>query len=188
MKSKRIYYIIAILSIIIITIGGTYAFFNSSTKAPNNIATNSKKFEVIYSGGGTVNGPLEISSTKESGLKAEVNIRMAPDSALAKGTIYINIEEMSDSLANSGFIWEVYKDHDLTKPYSKGSFEGYDATTNNVINVVEDYQLSTENTTFTIYFWLNGNDSHIDNRVIGAKFQCYIGARTENFSGITVAG
>lgn len=182
MKKSTIITISIILLLLIIVTGGTFAYF-SAMRESNKVEAESSKFEVIYDGG-EFEGTITLTSGKDNSQKLsnKVNIRMAPGSALAKATIYMNVEKISNVLAVKGFVWEVYgyKAGELVYE-DKGDFYGINTTTNNKINIVEDYRLSEENTEFTIYLWLDGNQ--VSNEIIGAEFQAYIGAKTENFTG-----
>lgn len=181
-QTKTIYIIIAILLLTIIVAGSTYAAFMAMVSGSNEVKTNSSKLEVVYTGDDSeITEPMTIASKKEEGQIRTVNISVTEDSVEAKATIYINIEEITDNLAIEGFIWEVYgvqSGKDVY--YKKGNFDGYNNTTNNIVNIVEDYKLTDENTTFTIYLWIDGNQT--DNKVIGSSFKGHIGAKTENFS------
>lgn len=184
MKNKITYLIIAILLLIIIAAGSAYAFFSVSAKANNNLEATGKKFEVIYTGGSHISGTLEMVSKREEGLNTTVNIRMAKNSANAIGKIYINVEKITSNISVEGFIWEVVgiKNGDQVY-YKKGNFKGINDTDNNIVTLVENYLLTEDNTAFTIYLWVDGNK--VDNDILNSEFQGYIGAKTENFTGIT---
>ena len=183
MKKQTIYSIIGILLLTIVVVGSTYAAFMATVSGPNEIETQASKLEVIYTGDDTeFNSPMNIASKKEEGQKRTVNISVTSDSVQAKATIYINIEEITNTLAIKGFVWEVYGVQDGKDVYyDKGNFEGYNDTTNNIVNIVEDYKLTDKNTAFTIYLWIDGNQ--VDNNVIGSTFKGHIGAKTENITG-----
>lgn len=182
---KTILYTIMILLLTIIAVGGTYAFLVASASSQNEIVTNAHKFEVIYTGGTSISGPLNLASNKEQGRKTTVNIKVSEDSVLGKANLYIKIDEISEVIANDALVWEVYKNEEKTA-YKEGTFEKCGESANEIcaegqkLYLVRDYKLSTENTSFTIYLWLNGNK--VDNNVIGASFSGYIGAESENFT------
>ncbi|MBQ8219539.1 MAG: hypothetical protein IJZ79_07290 [Bacilli bacterium] len=185
MKKKYIYPIIAILFLTIVTVGTTYSFFMAQASSQEELKGTSKNFEVIYTGGKIPleNMKIKPSSTKEGGLNTSVNIKVGTNSVLARGTIYINIKKMTSNLSNDGFIWEVYGSNGY---YKKGTFSGYNDTDNNIVNIVENVPITYDDTEYTIYLWLDGNNPNIDNRIKDAEFDCYIGAKTENFTGTTI--
>jgi len=185
---KAIIYITTILLLTIITVGGTYAFFTANASSKNDVVTEAHKFEVIYTGGTKISGPLNLASKKEQGTNTTVNIKVAEDSVLGKANIYIMIEEISKVIANDALVWEVYKTSQGVESFvDSGTFlECADGNNtkpceaNDKLYLVKNYKLSKENTSFTIYLWLNGN--LVDNQVIGATFKGYIGAESENFT------
>ena len=185
MKKRYLYSIALVMILIFAVVGVTYAFFVSEAASNQNLETSSKKFEVIYTGGQIPleNIKLKPSIDKSGGINTSVNIMMAQDSALAKGTLYINIEKLTSNLANDGFIWEVYGSDGT---YETGTFVGYNDTDNNIINIVENFPITYDNKTFTVYLWLDGNNPYMDNRILDAEFDCYIGAKTEQFAGTVI--
>ena len=187
MLKKIICYILAVLLLSAIIVGATFSYLASSSSGnENSVNSESKKFEVIYTGGTTINGPLKIGKQKEDGLNTTVNIKMAENSALATGTIYIDVEKITPNLAIEGFIWEVVGIQNNDQVYTnKGNFLNINDTDNSIVNVVENYPLTEENTSFTIYLWIDGN--MVDNSVLNSEFIGYIGAKTENFTGTTVS-
>lgn len=185
MIRKYIYTIIAIVVLITATISTTYSFFMSQVSSNEKSQGSSKKFEVIYTGGKVSfeNKKITPTAAKTEDFSTSVSIRMAADSVLAKGTIYININKITSSIANDGFIWEVYGSNGY---YNQGTFDGYNDTDNKIINIAEDFEITYQETIYKIYFWLDGNNKLIDNRILNAEFDCYIGAKTENFTGATI--
>ena len=182
MKRQTIRIICAIVLLTIVVVGSTYAFFLASVSGNRNINTNSSNFEVIYTGGTSISGEMPITYNKTNAFKTTINIRMGQNSVLAKSTIYISIDEISQNLRIPGFIWEVYRIVNSEEVYqNSGNFNGYNDTTNNIVNIVSNYQLSRENTSFVVYLWIDG--SQTNNNVLGSTFSGHIGAVTENFAG-----
>ncbi len=184
MKKRNIMIITGILFTIFLVAGATFAFFTAYKDSGNKINTNTSNFGVVFEPGNPIDGNMELSSSKDDSgvLKTEVNIKMKSGSPLANATIFFTIEEMTANLSIDGFIWEVVGTRNNVETYSnKGTFKGYNSTTNRTINVVENYPLTEENTTFTIYFWLNG-DLIQDTSILNSTFSGYIGAKTDNFT------
>ena len=182
MNRKMLYSIVAVLLLMFIVVGGTYAYLWSSAVTSNNsIFGNAGNVNVIYTGGTSINESMSVVSSKEEGYNTSVSIRLAPNSASAKATLYIHIDEITENIAVSGFIWDVYgyRNGNLVI-HNVGNFYGYDDTTNNEIPIVRDYLLSEDNTIFTVYFWVDGNQT--GNSVVGGSFSGYIGATTEAFT------
>lgn len=189
MKKIGLYIIITLL-LIVATITGTYAYMiatiNSSNNAVNTSGTNLK---VVYSGGAAIEGILNLSNDKTGGLNTTVNIKIAEDSVVAKAHLYIDIEKITSSIATNALNWEVYKTVNGVESFvNSGTFaDCLTGTTarkcvaGDKLYIVNDYQLSTEDTAFTIYVWLDGNK--VGNEVVGATFKGIVAAESENFTG-----
>lgn len=181
MKKRNLLIILGVVISIFLIAGATYAFFELYINS-GNISTNATNFGVDFEPGEPITGPLELTTNKEGGLITEVNIKMTSGSPLAKATIFVNIEKITASLAIESFKWEVIgKRNNVVTYTNNGSFLGYNDTTNNILNIVEGYLLTEENTVFTIYFWLDG-ESISDTSILNSEFNGYIGAKTDNFT------
>ena len=87
-KKSAIMLIIGIIVTVPIIVGSTYAYYLSTTKSNNSaLNTNASNFEVIYTGGEEITGPINLSKSREQGLNTSVKIKMAEGSALAKANI-----------------------------------------------------------------------------------------------------
>ena len=75
MKRQTIYTICAFLLLAIATVGSTYAFFSATTGEDSNVATESRKFAVIYTGGTDLNGPIRLSFDRTDGINTTLHIR-----------------------------------------------------------------------------------------------------------------
>jgi len=186
---KIVLYIIAILIIITITVGATYAFFNASVDSGNKDISNTAILEVVYTKGNAIQGDLNLVNSKEEGFDTTVMIKLSEESIDAVADLYIHINQISSSLATEALIWEVYKISGETETLiNSGDFLDCDnngttkkCANGNKIYIVNDYKLSTNETYFKVYIWLNGNK--IGNEVLGANLDAYIGAGTEKISG-----
>ena len=187
MKKQFVYTIIGVLLLAIFTVGGTYAFYVLTVSGNKPVNTNSSKFEIVYVGGGsTFDGPLNLVTKKEDGYKKTLKINVANGAVQAKLNLYLQIEEISQNLAIDAFKWEIYGYNSSgTQVYTKtGTFTGYSAEDgHNIVNLVNyDYTLTSDQTTFDIYLWLDIRDA--DNSVLGTSFKGHIAAQTEQFTGI----
>ena len=179
---KKLLYSIAITLLLIITVsGGTYAFFLSEAVTDSKVSANTSKIQIIYQDQGVenINGPINVVSKKEEGKNTTVNIRVAKGSPSVKADLYLKIEEITTNIAIEGFIWEVYgyKNNQLVYEQT-GNFQG--KKNNDIITIVKDYQLSEDNTSFVVYFWLDGNQTN--NNVLNSSFRGYIGAKSEDIT------
>lgn len=188
MKNKNIIlYVVIIILVTIVTVSGTYAFF-SSTANSSEMNLESSKFEVIYTGGTAITGNLELVKSKEEGLSTEVNIKISDESVEGKANLYINIENITENIAVEAFNWEVYKTVNGNESFvNSGTFIDCEkdgvkkqCESGDKMYIVKDYLLTTTNTTFTVYLWLDGYK--VGNEVIGSSFNGYIGAESENIT------
>lgn len=184
MKKQLIYTILAVVALGILLVGGTYAFFMFTVGGNTPINTDSKNFEVSYVGGGSsFEGELELVNDKDDGYKKTLTIKTLNSSVDVDLNLFLTIDSITSNLAISAFKWEVYGyDSSNQEVYSNtGTFNG--ATTGGVINLVNyDYTLTSDETTFDVYLWLDINLA--DNNALGGSFSGHIDARTEQFTGI----
>lgn len=190
---KIIIYTLVILLLVIITVSGTYAFFTARIGSEeNSLSPNANKFEVIYKGGENgeeITGKLKLANQNNKEMGATLEIRISEESIAGTANIYIQIDEITEDIANKALNWEVYKTFNGKEELAKqGNFE--DCETDSVkracksgdkLYVIKDYPLSTTNTAFTVYIWLNGN--LVGNEVVDDKFKGHIGAETEKITG-----
>ena len=180
-------YISTILILSIITVGATYAYLVASTNSVKNaIDGTSAELIVNYTGGTKIEGSMSLSKDKSGGHNTTVNISLDDNSVIAQADLFININSISSSLATEGLVWEVYKTVNGTESYiGTGNFStcysGNKCSNGDKILIVDNYVLSTTNTAFTVYVWLNGDK--VGNEVIGASFSGTISAETEEFTG-----
>ena len=183
MTRQTIYTICAFLLLGIATVGTTYAFYSASASSNNNsVAAVAQKFEILYTGGTDIEGPLNLSVDRTGGVNTTVHIKVGEGSSHALAYLFLNISEMSEVLSTTHVKWEVSGVKGGKEVYTnQGTFNGYNAGNNNIITIVEDYRLTEEQTDFTLYIWIDGNN--VGNEVLGAYFKGYISASTEQFTG-----
>ena len=176
---KIIIYIIAVFLLIIITVAGTYAYFVSTINSGNSLAGSSSKLEVLYTGDTAITGVLNLVNSKEEGKQATVKIQLSNESVDAKADIYIQVNEIGTDIASDALNWELYRTHKGTETFvARGTFDG--VSSGNKIYVDRNYRLSTEETSYTVYIWLDGNK--IGNEAVGERLEGYIGAEAEHIT------
>lgn len=188
MKKILIYATIIVLTIVI-TVGATYAYFSASTNS-NNMNSGSSQIEIIYTNGNKIEGDMNLSTDKEGGRNTTVNVRQTTNSVPTELNLFLNVDQITSALAVEGLVWEVYKTYDgITTFVDSGTFldcgdkgETKSKCTNgDRLYLVTDYALSTTNTAFTVYVWLDGNK--VGNEVIGATFSGTIAAESNEITG-----
>ena len=174
---KLVIYVIAILLVVIVTVSGTYAYFVATISSnSNSVLTNSSKLEVIYTGDTSIKtenasekgyGILNLVNSKEEGYILNPTIKLSNDSVDAEADVYILVNEIGQNLATEAFNWEVYRTFNNNQTFiSSGTFAG--AQAEDKIYVDREYRLSTEETVYNIYIWLDGNK--IGNEALGESF------------------
>lgn len=181
MKKQLVASIVAMLLLAVVVVGSTYAFFVTTLSSSNNVNVDTSIMNIAYTKGTPLNGTMQMVSNRNEGYITSINIRTTAESVTPTITLFLNIEEISNNIAVEGFVWEVCAARSGDQTVCRtGNFAGYNDTNNNVIALYPDYQLSTTNTTFTVYLWLDG--SKLDDSIIGGSFSGYIGAQSEQFT------
>lgn len=188
---KKILKVLLLLLVVaVVTIGITYAFFTATIELPE-FTVDAHQLEVIYIGDEEINGVLNLVKDKNGGYRREVSIGLSENSVGAAANIYISIGQITDTLATEALNWEIYRlENGVETLYDQGTFidcgnigeSKRKCTAGNRIYMIDGLELSTTQQQFAIYIWLNGYKA--GNEVIGATLKGYIGAETENISGI----
>ena len=187
---KTLTYILILSIVTILTVSVTYAYF-SATTSTNTPTAQTHQLEVIYTGDTEISGNLNLVKTKEQGFKRTVSIGLSENSVGAAANLYISIEQITSTLATDALTWELYKLTDGEEVYvNSGTFldcgdigeTKSKCTAGNRIYMLTGYELSTTQTQYVLYLWLNGYKA--GNEVLGATLKGYIGAETENITGI----
>jgi len=176
-KYKNVIIISVVVAIIsLLVFGVTYAWFlNSQESSDVSNAASGGKLEVVYNNGQDIGGVLKPYKDNSQALMTTATIKKSTGSVDALATITLNVESISSGLSISAFKWEVYKNSE-TSPIKTGTFNGVSSGAK--IDMVEDYLLTTSDTTFTIKLWLNGNET--TNSVSNQTFSAYIDASAVN--------
>ena len=170
---KTILYIAIVLFIAIVTVAGTYAYIFSTIESTNNaVSTDTSLIDIIYTGGNEISGILNLVSSKEEGKNTTVTIKLSEQSVDAEADMYIKINTIDADIATEALNWECHRTHNNQTNITSGTFNG--KTNGDKIYIDTDYRLSTTDTYYTIYIWLDGNK--IGNEALGAEFDAYIGA------------
>ena len=158
--------VIIIVTICIVTYSITYAWF-SVTKQTSDIESNtSGKLDVVYEKGQDIGGTLKPSKTNANALTTTATISKTTTSVDGNATIYLHVNEISDEFKNTTALkWEVYQ-NGILAAIKSGNFSGVSAGSD--VKLVENYRITSEETTFTVKLWLNGDeiDGDVNNKTI----------------------
>lgn len=181
MKNRNLLILGGIVILVVFLIGTTYAYMTIAAKS-GNIAdlSRSGKLDVVYLNGQSISGQILPTADNKEGLRTTVSIRVNEGSVKAIGTLTLHITTLSSGLAIQGLKWEIYKDSETTPMVDSngvtrsGNFVGY--ADGDEIALVENYEILTTATTFTLCIWLDGADSTVDNSLTNTTFLGYISA------------
>ena len=174
--------VFAILLLGVLVAGSTYAFFRTTLGSDNNIVANTSIMNIIYTKGEPISGNMQLASDRTGGYSTQITIKTSSDSVQPTMDLFLHIDDISSAIAVSGFKWEVCtaRSGDTTA-CSQGTFADYNDTDHNTVLLINDYQLNTNTTTFTVYLWLDGDLLNAAT-VSGSTFEGYIGANSEEFT------
>ena len=186
MKKELLYSILGVVLGTILIASVTYAYFSAATSSNSNaVSEQAYKFDVIYSGGQTIQGSLTPTVNKTGGYTSTVTIRMGTGSVLPTASIYVDILDISNNLLEDdspwqkALKWEVEGISNNEQLYTaSGDFQkcgvsrNSTCVTNDKLYIVSDYQLSYTDTVFTVYIWLDAalvdsgvNGTHINGQI-----------------------
>lgn len=163
-----------------VVFGATYAYIVART---NEVTANTGtgKLDVVYNVDSGTTGELIPSTSREDGLKSVATAKINTGSVPAAFNIYIT-PTVIEGLAVAGLKWEVegYVSGNSAPVYSNnGNFDG--ATANKAIKIVDGYNLTTSETTFNIYIWVD--NSLMNSSMAGKKFTAKISADSVPVTG-----
>ena len=156
-KSKKVILsIVCVLLLIAVVSASTYAYFTARSEDVN-FGSNTGKVDIVYNVRENINNIDRLIPvlSKEKGIISVVDASLTMDSVKSKLNLYLTPTVFSDELNIEALRWDVVvndKDGNYITTYS-GNF--VDASLDNPMKVVDGYLLSTENTIFNIYVWLD---------------------------------
>ena len=157
--------IIGIIGLIIVMIGGTYAYYRWNSTSNVNVSVKISGNTVTFVGGSNVTGTLAPVDSKEKGIKKDITVKASK--AGSTMSLYMNLTTMPNELKEKSFIYELYyNDSTLVK---KGNFKAYNASSNasgityassgvTTLTLFTDRNVNTTTDKYTLYLWFNGKD------------------------------
>ena len=157
--------IIGIIGLIIVMIGGTYAYYRWNSTSNINVSVKISGNTVTFVGGSNVTGTLTPVDSKEEGIKKDITVKA--NEAGSTMSLYMELTTMPSELKEESFIYELYyNDSTLVK---KGNFKAYNASSNasgityassgvTTLTLFTDRNVNTTTDKYTLYLWFNGKD------------------------------
>ena len=157
--------IIGIMGLIIVMIGGTYAYYRWNSTSNINVSVKISGNTVTFVGGSNVTGTLAPVDSKEKGIKKDITVKASE--AGSTMSLYMDLTTMPNELKEKSFVYELYyNDSTLVK---KGNFKAYNASSNasgityassgvTTLTLFTDRNVNTTTDKYTLYLWFNGKD------------------------------
>ena len=157
--------IIGIIGLIIVMIGGTYAYYRWNSTSNINVSVKISGNTVTFVGGSNVTGTLTPVDSKEEGIKKDITVKASE--AGSTMSLYMELTTMPSELKEESFVYELYyNDSTLVK---KGNFKAYNASSNasgityassgvTTLTLFTDRVVNTTTDKYTLYLWFNGKD------------------------------
>ena len=157
--------IIGIIGIIIVMIGGTYAYYRWNSTSNINVSVKISGSTVIFVGGSNVTGTLTPVDSKEEGIKKDITVKASE--AGSTMSLYMELTTMPSELKEESFVYELY--YNDTTLVKKGNFKAYNASSNasgityassgvTTLTLFTDRNVNTTTDKYTLYLWFNGKD------------------------------
>ena len=157
--------IIGIIGLIIVMIGGTYAYYRWNSTSNINVSVKISGSTVIFVGGSNVTGTLTPVDSKEEGIKKDITV--IASEAGSTMSLYMDLTTMPNELKEESFVYELY--YNDTTLVKKGNFKAYNASSNasgityassgvTTLTLFTDRNVNTTTDKYTLYLWFNGKD------------------------------
>ena len=157
--------IIGIIGLIIVMIGGTYAYYRWNSTSNINVSVKISGNTVTFVGGSNVTGTLTPVSSKEEGIKKDITVKA--NEAGSTMSLYMDLTTMPNELKEESFVYELY--YNDTTLVKKGNFKAYNASSNasgityassgvTTLTLFTDRNVNTTTDKYTLYLWFNGKD------------------------------
>ena len=155
LKKYKLYIIIGV-STLILSVGGTIAYYiwNSNTNAIVNTEVCTPT--VTFAGGSTINGvDIVPVLTKEEGTIKDIEVKKnSTCNRDVTMNLYLELTTFPTELSDSSFVYELYKNSDST-PIASGNFSNKEQ--GNTITLLSNQILNTSKDTYTLYIYIDGN-------------------------------
>ena len=157
--------IIGIIGLIIVMIGGTYAYYRWNSTSNINVSVKISGNTVTFVGGSNVTGTLTPVDSKEEGIKKDITVKASE--AGSTMSLYMDLTTMPNELKEESFVYELY--YNDTTLVTKGNFKAYNASSNangityassgvTTLTLFTDRNVNTTTDKYTLYLWFNGKD------------------------------
>ena len=155
LKKYKLYIIIGV-SILILSVGGTLAYYIWSSNTNAIVNTEVCTPTVTFAGGSTINGVDMIPVlTKEEGTIKDIEVKKnSTCNRDVTMNLYLELTTFPTELAESSFVYELYKNSE-TMAIASGNFSNKEE--GDTITLLSNQILNTSKDTYTLYIYIDGN-------------------------------
>ena len=155
LKKYKLYIIIGV-SILILSVGGTLAYYIWSSNTNAIVNTEVCTPTVTFAGGSTINGvDIVPVLTKEEGTIKEIEVKKnSTCNRDVTMNLYLELTTFPTELSDSSFKYELYKNSSTTS-IASGDFSNREQ--GNTITLLSNQILNTSKDTYTLYIYIDGN-------------------------------
>ena len=148
--------IIGIIGLVILMIGGTYAYYRWNSTSNINVSVKISGNTVTFNGGINITGVLIPTSSKEEGIKKDITVKANEEGSTM--SLYMDLTTMPNELKEESFIYELY--YNDTTLVKKGNFKDitYASSGTTTLTLFTDRNVNTTTDKYTLYLWFNGKD------------------------------
>lgn len=186
MDNKK--FIIGVILLLLLMIGGTYAYYKWSSSDNMNVNVKIDGGTVTFDGGTNITSTIMPTATKEEGIKKDITVKASKEGVTIN--IYMDLTTIPSELKEKSFEYEIY--YNGTTLVKKGNFGVYNSNTNTsgisyatsgvtTLTLFTGRDVSTSNTDkYTLYLWFNGKDYTNPNTMQSKKLSFDLYATGEN--------
>lgn len=186
MDNKK--FIIGVILLLLLMIGGTYAYYKWSSSDNMNVNVKIDGGTVTFNGGSNITSTIIPTATKEEGIKKDITVKASKEGVTIN--LYMNLTTIPSELKEKSFEYEIY--YNGTTLVKKGNFGVYNSNTNTsgisyatsgvtTLTLFTGRDVSTSNTDkYTLYLWFNGKDYTNPNTMQSKKLSFDLYATGEN--------
>lgn len=186
MDNKK--FIIGVILLLLLMIGGTYAYYKWSSSDNMNVNVKIDGGTVTFDGGTNITSTIMPTATKEEGIKKDITVKASKEGVTIN--LYMDLTTIPSELKEKSFEYEIY--YNGTTLVKKGNFGVYNSNTNTsgisyatsgvtTLTLFTGRDVSTSNTDkYTLYLWFNGKDYTNPNTMQSKKLSFDLYAIGEN--------
>ena len=155
LKKYKLYIIIGV-SILILSVGGTLAYYIWSSNTNAIVNTEVCTPTVTFAGGSTINGvDIVPVLTKEEGTIKDIEVKKnSTCNRDVTMNLYLELTTFPTELSDSSFKYELYKNSSTTS-IASGNFSN--KKEGDTITLLSNQILNTSKDTYTLYIYIDGN-------------------------------